>query len=92
MAKDRAKDPKRVPNLGISNPISHVSVMDPSHVDSSYGVTPANRQSQVKAYNDTQTRWAEKTHSGEFAKRAADMTTVSKGDTVKINSNPVKGK
>lgn len=26
MAKDRARDPKRVPSLGISDPISHVKV------------------------------------------------------------------
>ena len=28
MAKDRAKDPKRVPSLGISDPISHVNVVE----------------------------------------------------------------
>ena len=92
MAKDRAKDPKRVPSLGISDPISHVSVMDPRHVNESYGVTPKNRQEKVKEYNDTQTRWASKTHSGELAKRGADLTSVSKGSVVKINSNPVKVK
>ena len=27
MAKDRANDPKRIPNLGISDPISHVRTM-----------------------------------------------------------------
>lgn len=27
MAKDRARDPKRVPHLGISDPISHVKVI-----------------------------------------------------------------
>lgn len=27
MAKDRARDPKRVPHLGISDPISHVKVV-----------------------------------------------------------------
>lgn len=30
MAKDRANDPKRVPSLGISEPISHVSVQPQS--------------------------------------------------------------
>jgi hypothetical protein len=49
MAKDRAKDPKRIPNLGIDNPISHVKVIPAQQEDRhdylgrKYGYEWANR-------------------------------------------------
>ena len=104
MAKDRAKDPKRVPSLGISDPISHVQAVDASQFDLDTGVwgaDPETRQARVKRSNDYTTASLERRHAGEYVKSEADfrntMNSVDRrlGKTpnvVKINTDPAKGK
>ena len=70
MAKDRAKDKRRVPSLGIKDPISHVKK-----------VKASDDPEMQKNANHHQTYLAEMRHSGEVYKAFAKFDgTKEKND------------
>jgi hypothetical protein len=92
MAKDRAKDPKRVPSLGISAPISHVSVIENPLEDPH--TTSEERADEMHEKRDAlgmywHTRGNDNANKNFHAKAVTDMDR-KKGTlpVVKINSDP----
>jgi hypothetical protein len=80
MAKDRAKDKRRVPSLGIGSPISHVKIVKASD-------DPEMR----KNANHQQTYLAEMRHSGEVYKASAkfDGTKEANDEVRAAGKTPV---
>ena len=85
MAKDRARDPKRVPSLGISDPISHVKVVKGSKHGmelfggskfDALGSTDESRAAGAKGYDD-------RVSGINFVNKIREKTPV-----VKINTDP----
>ena len=93
MAKDRARDPKRVPNLGISDPISHVRPMTQHETGI---LLHASDNATQQQYNDERTHELKTIKSGMYAKSVGKHVEFLNKDTpketLKVDSNPVKVK
>lgn len=95
MAKDRAKDPKRVPSLGISDPISHVRPMSQGETAMKLHLSDNSTQKQ---YNDERTHELKSIKNGMYAKSGGkhidflNKIADERPETIKVNSNPAKGK
>jgi len=75
MSKDRAKDPRRVPSLGIGEPISHVKK-----------VSATDYPEVRKQANHWQTVVAEMRHSGEAYKAEVNFDGVKeKNDALRVS-------
>lgn len=96
MAKDRARDPKRVPSLGISDPISHVKVVAPGEHRAEN--LKMDGDTTYKRWNSNRTKRAERIKSGWMARKGAELEAMGvpvhhkASEPVKISSDPAKGK
>lgn len=95
MAKDRAKDPKRVPSLGINDPISGVRTLPGAGSGRGFAAhVKANSRNKYDAYGHTdEAREMLSEHDAKMINMNNDEDREQgQNKTIKISSDPAKGK